>query len=264
MPARKPKKAEPPIANPYRDRVLAFVDLLGWSSLVSASRDTPEVLRALRNSMSWMLRVRNTAEKFRDEFRRAPSSNAHLLQQVGQFSDTVVISCRPTPEATHHLIYTVQQFCNRVLLSDPPIFTRGAIVRGQLLHDGNVIFGPALIDAYRLEQSEAKAPRVLVSDEVCRLLAFEPSKADWPDRIPIARDRDGKLFIDFLQEAGNTIHFWTSTLRAWVLQKNRADRCRPPGPERESILRKNRWMLDYIRDSGKRAIESHRIARRAG
>jgi len=43
---------------------------------------------------------------------------------------------------------------------------RGAVVRGRALHTDEVVFGPALVDAYRLETSVSLHPRVMLSDQV--------------------------------------------------------------------------------------------------
>jgi hypothetical protein len=39
---------------------------------------------------------------------------------------------------------------------------RGGICKGELYHDGSVIFGPAFIEAYRLESTVANFPRVVL------------------------------------------------------------------------------------------------------
>ncbi len=44
--------------------------------------------------------------------------------------------------------------------------TRGAIVVGELYHRDNVILGPALLEAHKIESKEAFYPRIIVSQEV--------------------------------------------------------------------------------------------------
>jgi hypothetical protein len=49
--------------------------------------------------------------------------------------------------------------------------TRGAIVVGDLFHRDNVIFGPALLEAYQIESREAFYPRIIVSNKALEELA---------------------------------------------------------------------------------------------
>lgn len=229
---------------------------LGWSDLIQQSIDDTSVLEPIRSALAWMLKVRSTATRVQAAYRRAPFSGAYVLQEVAQFSDTIVMSCSPTKDAVGHLLYIAQQFCNRLLLSPSPQFTRGAIVVGDLYHRGNVIFGPALIEAYRLESQVAKHPRVLIAPSVSQLLDIQLAPARRPTEHPVHTDRDGWLFLDALQEAGDTAFYWASTLEASLRRKNKRDLKRPPGAERESILGKNKWMRTYLRDVIRRSTGS--------
>ena len=138
----------------YEQRVLAYLDVLGWSQLVRRSDRDRRVLQPVIEALEWMQRVKRTAAaaKVARRMERAPTKT--VPHEVAQFSDCVAISCSPDPTSIQSVLYMVQQFTNRLLLHcDPVVYVRGAIVVGSLFHRDNIILGPALVDAYHLERA---------------------------------------------------------------------------------------------------------------
>jgi hypothetical protein len=143
----------------YEDRVLAYVDTLAWKDLIERSVSDPSVManvsKAIRSLTSMRLSARNVR-------RWLAESGKDSSLEVTVFSDTVTISARPTRHGVLWIVTLLRDFTWN--LTTDGIYTRGAIVRGQLHHRGGVIFGPALVDAYLLESTVAKYPRIIVSD----------------------------------------------------------------------------------------------------
>jgi hypothetical protein len=102
--------------------------------------------------------------------------------------------------------------------------TRGAVAKGRLHHEGNVVFGEALTNAYDLEQSTARFARVILTQEVVGSLdADAPAGGPWSRDVSLdllRRDGDGwcrlnlfarltaprgTAFPDFFRSAGVTI-----------------------------------------------------------
>jgi hypothetical protein len=52
-------------------------------------------------------------------------------------------------------------------------FLRGGVTRGPIYIDENLVFGPALVEAYELEHKVAKYPRVVVHEKLRALLRSE-------------------------------------------------------------------------------------------
>ena len=76
---------------------------------------------------------------------------------------------------------------------------RGAISIGQLYMDEDIIFGPALMEAYRAEQKLAVYPRVILCDA-----AMDPFQGNWQwgerSVSGVLKDSDQRVFIDYLKE----------------------------------------------------------------
>lgn len=83
------------------------------------------------------------------------------------------------------------------------LFVRGAIARGGHFDDGVVLFSPALVEAYELEQTCAEFPRILLSDTVaCTFWDQWANRHDPIDRFLTAeevwQDADGRSFLNHL------------------------------------------------------------------
>lgn len=132
----------------YENCTIAYLDILGFSELVR-SHKVDIILRAMRIIRERLRQI--------DEFPHSPLRHT-------MFSDTIIFSAELTDEGIVALIHNVAYLTAALLLKG--IFCRGAITKGQLYHRGATIFGPALIDAYRLESQLAIYPRILVSYEL--------------------------------------------------------------------------------------------------
>jgi hypothetical protein len=77
------------------------------------------------------------------------------------FSDCYVLS---EVFPAWHVVAAVQALGSRLLAEG--ILTRGGVVQGGAYHNGRVLFGPGIVEAYNLEREVAKYPRIVVSEEV--------------------------------------------------------------------------------------------------
>lgn len=76
------------------------------------------------------------------------------------------------------------------------ILTRGAVVHGPAYHNGSVLFGPGIIEAYAMEREVAKYPRILVSESV-RKSVWDYHKDLWQGQL-LKQDVDGCWFVNLL------------------------------------------------------------------
>jgi len=73
------------------------------------------------------------------------------------------------------------------------VLIRGGLSWGQLYHQSGVVFGEAMVDAYRLENGVAHTPRVVVSERVIRKLRERPESV-----TALHQDSDGVWCLDYL------------------------------------------------------------------
>ena len=182
----------------YEDRILLFLDVLGWRELIEASiAGSPPV--------EWIVqaldRAHHSANLIRDS--KARGNEDPLGMEVAHFSDTIVFSCRDTPSSlpvvfdyAEHLSYDFLAGGALGLgrkLKPRGLLSRGAIVKEKLYHRGNVLIGPALVEAYTMESSLAVYPRILISNNLLALLNKCEDHKHW-----MRRDSDGLHFVDTL------------------------------------------------------------------
>ena len=161
----------------YSIRNVAFLDILGFSSLINESGKNHKILESIYESLTIMLSMKNTISNYEID---------ELMPQVSLFSDNIVISyINNNRESEYYLI----RDCIFLYLSllTKGILLRGGITKGELYHDGNIVFGPALIKAYKIESKYSIYPRIVVDD------------TNYYSEITGAlykRDFDGLVYID--------------------------------------------------------------------
>jgi hypothetical protein len=198
----------PPTPVPYERRFVAYIDILGWKR---ACCDPTEYARVSAVAKTLSELPRNFSRDLKDRLQHikgAVSDSSHQKTEVVTLSDSLVIST-PVDVGYMHLFKFLTIVCRR-LLTDK-FLTRGGVTVGNLYHEENMVFGPALIEAVALEQEEAIYPRILCSRDlvaeiecsqdcepsdlkvtiidhlgrsVINLLAFEQGNpAAWPDLV---------------------------------------------------------------------------------
>jgi hypothetical protein len=141
----------------YQERAVAFIDVLGFAELVKQSDANPTA----RAKLGKLITADKLFERFVGKFLR--------FADAAFFSDSFVLSVHPPESALIYLIRETGYLCRYLLLQGFP--SRGAITTGSLYHDGRFVVGPALVGAYRLEQSVAIYPRIILDDATMALEA---------------------------------------------------------------------------------------------
>lgn len=171
--------------------VVLFLDILGVSDMAldrgRRDRNLVELDRALRRS----------TRDFLSEDSPWPSA---LL------SDSLVVADATGPDFDDAMALNEMLFQTALLqlqLASHGFFARGAISIGpHHVHDG-MVFGPALVEAYRLESQKAVNPRVVLSREACQILRSDMEGVSAPGETTEADllrvDQDGVVFIDYLK-----------------------------------------------------------------
>lgn len=178
----------------YQERVVAFVDVLGFAQLVKAS-ERNSVARAKIHKLV-------VADKLFDRVMDDPRFAGATF-----FSDSFVLSMEP--DRIFYMVREVGHLCRFLLLHGLPC--RGAITTGLLYHEGQFVIGPAFVAAYELELV-ACHPRVILDNTSMELwrMEFASYSAHAHLETLVKKDRDGQWFIDIFHPC------WTKDFIQWA------------------------------------------------
>jgi hypothetical protein len=226
---------------PYSDRVLAFIDILGWSEIVSNEPSIEKVARAI-----FTVQRESDLHAAMSEF-----VDGGNLVQVTAFSDCVVLSCDATSNAAVQRLLT--RLCRLyVELLGDGFMCRGAVVVGRASHQDIAVVGPALVEAYRLERDVAVYPRIILRDADLPRLDYEQGRDDRhvlrsEDGIPYLNPLLDWLPIDDGLADGPVRQTVTRLHGEWRAKLAELRKVSVPTTQRQKVIAKHEWLLDYIR-----------------
>lgn len=138
----------------YRNYYIAFLDILGFSNIVK-TQDANYIHKIFSN--------------IKMAKRLVPKDRGGPIKEKTKFyffSDSIVVAIPSDEENAFESISSNCLLIQHILWSyGPPVWVRGAIVKGPLYCGETEIFGPALIEAYKLEENLAKYPRIIMTKD---------------------------------------------------------------------------------------------------
>jgi len=182
----------------YENRIVLFIDILGFRSIIKQTIDQFD--NDIENKITSLYETLIIVSK------AISLTNYKKSKIVTQFSDLLVISFLAEDKSLiFELLEDIKDLI--VLLVDRGIIFRGAISYGKLIHDDEIIFGPALIHAYYTESTAALYPRVILDKSLIMIgeiedFAFDGRniEADYIYKF-IRKDTDEKFYIDYFDSA---------------------------------------------------------------
>jgi hypothetical protein len=188
----------------YEQRLVLFADVLGWR----ASASDAEKLLAVAAELHAPAEAHNEATRnllraggpVQTEYGPLGiNANPLFLEtQFAVFSDNFAWSM---PAGTGARILGVASKLTISLLRKG-FLVRGGVTLGPLYHKDNVVFGPALNEAVRLEHEEAIYPRILISADAAAHMQERPNGAPFGSVNPmggVAPDaRDHRMIRDHM------------------------------------------------------------------
>lgn len=188
----------------YDDRLVAFLDILGFSRMVLDGKD--DDVEFLLNLIPDMMRT-HKGSVLRDDL------------QVTIVSDSIILSVKATPENLIKDLFNICVIVGRIQheLALNGCYMRGGISVGKMVHDSknNLIVGPAYINAYLLESQKSIVPRVIIGkevvdfygknyDQLCELLNDETTQSYYKGNLIAKHEMesaawavDSEIFIDY-------------------------------------------------------------------
>ncbi|MGN6710117.1 hypothetical protein [Anaerocolumna jejuensis] len=141
------------------ERIVAFVDILGFKNMVKDSLKSLESANSLHEALKRIFELKNHNEN--------PTEMTSLREfgvEISTFSDSIVISYPIDYEGG--LFFVLMELIHLQLdLACYGILIRGGLSIGLLYHDGNIVYGPAMNEAYYLESKCAIYPRIIIKKE---------------------------------------------------------------------------------------------------
>jgi hypothetical protein len=142
------------LKNPkYEKRIVAFCDVLGWRSQIAKAGSEAEKIGELRRQI---LLVERMIAQFKPK----------IGLRFSSFSDNIVLSGPVKERAMDAMIIALNDY--QVTSAVSGFMTRGGITIGEVCHDSQAVFGPALNRAYELESTVAKYPRIVLDRKAFR------------------------------------------------------------------------------------------------
>ena len=184
----------------YQNRICCFIDILGFKKHLDQTIDSDgnDVVEKI-NSINSILELSKTITK---------DHGISESRVITYFSDSIVISYEFDEESQLfwsllNLLYVSLELANKGYL------TRGGVAIGKLIHNENVIFGPALVKAYNLESKISKFPRIIIDKEVINEGLKYHSKnhtlIEEEEYIMdiVTLDDDNIYYIDYIQKSSS-------------------------------------------------------------
>lgn len=216
----------------YRDRYVAFLDILGFSELTQKADGHPNWRAYLRDCI--------------DALGRTLPSQVELSGfRFVQFSDAIVLSA----DRNFAGLAAVINGCTMLFINmlNRGILLRGGIAAGNFHHDDRMMFGPALIRAHAYDQRGAP-PHVVLDAAVLEDMKpslLNPSALDYVtydpwDLTPMLHTLKQYGDYDGIPKPGLVVLEGNSVGLARTINAHATDMSQPP-----AVRAKWRWMEDY-------------------
>lgn len=189
MPKRKKEKTGKR-REAYEERVVLFLDFLGFREIVASTENDPIALRRVLDAIDVIKELADETEFYK-------------TQRITQFSDSLVVSYAVHERSSvFELVYDLAFILIRLV--ELGFLVRGAVTAGPLLHTEAYVVGPAMVEAYFLESQKAIYPRVIVAESALEYARKFPSEIHDPDDEAryvsdfLRVDEDGYRYLDYV------------------------------------------------------------------
>ncbi len=190
----------------YEDRIVAFVDILGFKNEIEKKTINPS--SNIENEKETE-RIYDFISLLNKDFVKRNTSDDSTYR-VSQFSDSLVISYSVSEKASVFWILMSLLYLHLDAIYHG-LLIRGAVTFGKLIHDDEHLFGPAMDEAYKMESEIANFPRIIVNQKLIEIAENNPNWSNSPEDEKryieelLKKDFDGFLFIDYLRKGCDEI-----------------------------------------------------------
>ncbi len=179
------------------ESVVLYCDILGFTDMV-------EEAARLREG-DWLLkRFKSASSAAREYFVEEMQAQYELAPCAIQvFSDNTLVGWPLTsPTGREELTSAIMLAAfYQLTLAEEGFFSRGCIGTGLLYMDEDVVLGPALLEAYKIEREKARDPRIVLSPAAATMAKGHLTTAEQGDPFYsswLLEDLDGQFFVSYL------------------------------------------------------------------
>ena len=228
--------------NKYEKRFCLFLDILGFQELVTKSFQRGEEINRLYNGLQTIHKA----------FHIYSHALHHTSKMVTQFSDSIVVSYKmEEQDSVYNIIHDAYML--QLELIEHRMLIRGAITCGELFHDGDLVFGPALLEAVNLEKY-AMYPRIILDKEIInmggRFSGYHDTKEDWLSSLEyfIQKDFDEMFFLNYFKPDADDFDYRWSSLCNHLISLRDLIQDSLNKPSTPGVRLKYQWMKNKFND----------------
>ncbi|WP_027966992.1 hypothetical protein [Halomonas halocynthiae] len=262
----------------YERRIIGFIDILGFGQLVFDSEHDSEKFNLISGVLDKINNVNDiygSPEEFfahsnyaylsaerkaeLDSFYESMKREAQPKRvRITTFSDSIVFSCPADSDGLINFRYFLIKLL--VNTSSFNLLLRGGITCGNLVHTEQIVFGPAMNNAYNLESKVAKQPRIAIDEKFEEFISERSSdSAASLIRKEIIRDKDDAVaYFDSLCLATNKVAQNMCGANAHEIllnEKATIEHLLSEAPEDPNIRSKLAWYANYFNEFLERTLE---------
>ncbi len=141
----------------YKEYYIAFLDVLGFKNIIGtrSAADIHEMFDCIKDAKKFV----EGEGRINSPFEVIEKNTFFLF-----FSDSIICAIPSDIPDSFEMICSHCMLIQHFLwLQKKPVWVRGAIAKGKLYCEGNEVFGPGLIEAYQMEETLAKYPRIIMT-----------------------------------------------------------------------------------------------------
>jgi hypothetical protein len=214
----------------YQTSLVAYTDILGFGELVTTSG---------AGKISRILRV----FKEQHDYTAIPVTDPPK-RHFTNFSDLCLVSTEIADPKQLDLTLFFELYrlavAQLVLIRDHGIVIRGGVALGDAVRSRKLLFGPAIIEAYKLESEKAHNPRIVVSSGIISSITrMKEARVKSMIRELLRQDSDGETFVDYLALASRVPQYESFLSVHGVFVANGLQRAN------DRIRPKYEWLAQY-------------------
>lgn len=206
---------------------IAFLDILNCKNIIETD-----------SSDEHLNKIRNIYTSWRQMINERDIAFSQIQLKI--FSDNILLSVNvDCHRAADRILECVADIAEHFLVCGYKL--RGGVCKGKLYIDDTFVWGKGLVDAYNMESTEAKYPRILLSDDVVH--SASKHLAD----IMFSTDtaHDNRTYLNYLRGFGRSKEYWITRISEEQNQLDAELAAHKDCPD-EKVMEKLQWLKGFL------------------